>query len=125
MVCNPSTSRGVTESLDRYYTTLRSLLDVHAPVKTVCVRAAGTAPWYDEVLRSFTSASRQKFSSSSSGSYFSIYSEVTGLQLSIRAAGGSKLFGRTRNCERDVAGTAPDFNPLISDDSKAVVDVFG
>jgi len=27
------------------------LLDVHAPVRAVCVRAARTAPWYDENCR--------------------------------------------------------------------------
>jgi len=51
MVRDPSTSRSVSESFDRYDTTLRSLLDVHAPVRTVCVRAARTAPWYDDDCR--------------------------------------------------------------------------
>jgi hypothetical protein len=30
---------------------LRSLLDVHAPVKTVSIRAVWTAPWYDDNCR--------------------------------------------------------------------------
>lgn len=47
LVCDLSTSRSVSELFDRYDTTLRSLLNVHAPVKTVCTRAARTAPWYD------------------------------------------------------------------------------
>src|SRR5664279_5367773 len=51
MVLHPSKARNVAESFDRYDTTLRSLLDVHAPVKTVCIRAARTAPWYDEDCR--------------------------------------------------------------------------
>ena len=51
MVPNPSTSRSVTESFARYDTTLRSLLDVHAPVRLVSIRAARTAAWYDEDCR--------------------------------------------------------------------------
>jgi len=43
IVRDPSTSRSVTESFDRYDTTLQSLLDLHAPVRTVCVRAARSA----------------------------------------------------------------------------------
>jgi len=31
--------------------TLRSLLDVHTPTRTVCVRAARWAPWYDADCR--------------------------------------------------------------------------
>jgi hypothetical protein len=48
MVRDPSILHSASELFDRYDTTLRSLLDVHAPVKTVCVRAVRTAPWYDE-----------------------------------------------------------------------------
>jgi len=51
MVRDPSTSRSVTESFDRYGTTLRSLFDFHAQVRTVCVRAVRTVPWYDEDCR--------------------------------------------------------------------------
>ena len=48
MVSDPATSRSITESFNRYDKTLRSLPDFHAPV---CVRAARTAPWYDEDCR--------------------------------------------------------------------------
>ena len=51
MVRNLSTSCSASELFDHFNTTLRTLLDVHAPVKTVCVRAARTAPWYDEDCR--------------------------------------------------------------------------
>jgi hypothetical protein len=39
MVRDPSSSHSVAELLDRYDSTLRSLLDVHAPVRTICIRA--------------------------------------------------------------------------------------
>ena len=51
MVHDLSTSCSACELSDHYFTTLRSLLDVHAPFKTVCVRAARTVPWYDEDCR--------------------------------------------------------------------------
>jgi len=41
----------VNNLFDRYDNTLRSLLDVHAPTRTVCVRAARSAPWYDADCR--------------------------------------------------------------------------
>jgi hypothetical protein len=47
MVRDPSSSHSVAELLDRYDSTLRSLLDVHASVRTICIRAPRTAPWYD------------------------------------------------------------------------------
>ena len=44
MVCDLSTSCSASGLFDHYNTTLRTLLNVHAPVVTVCVRAARTAP---------------------------------------------------------------------------------
>jgi hypothetical protein len=41
----------VNDLFDRYDYTLRSLLDVHAPTRTVWVRAARSAPWYDADCR--------------------------------------------------------------------------
>jgi len=42
MVCDPSAALSVTELFDRYDTTFRSLLDVHAPVKIFCMCPSGT-----------------------------------------------------------------------------------
>ena len=51
LVRSPSSLHTVSELFDRYNSTLRSLLDAHAPIKTVCIRTARTAPWYDEDCR--------------------------------------------------------------------------
>jgi hypothetical protein len=47
IVRDPSSPPSVAELLDRYDSTLRSLLDVHAPVRTICIKAPWTAPCYD------------------------------------------------------------------------------
>jgi len=105
MVRDPSTSRSVTESFD---TTLQSLLlDVHAPVRTVCVRAARTAPWYDEDFRRKKKETRRleklyrrnkikmmkscgKLSSTVNGSSSNRNSDSTGLQQIDSCRGDSK-----------------------------------
>ena len=51
LICSPSSSHTVSELFDRYNSTLRSLFDVHAPVRTVCIRTARTASWYDDDCR--------------------------------------------------------------------------
>jgi len=72
---------------------------VHAPVRTVCVRAARSAPWIigvrrmkPVVLRNFTVATKQKMMKSCgklslnfNGSSFNRNSEATRLQQLIRA----------------------------------------
>ena len=112
-VCDLSTSCSASELFDHYNATLRSLLDIHAPVKTVCVRAAQTAPsYYDDCrrekketvdLRRFTDVPRKtvikscgKFSSSTNGCFFNRNSMATGLQRSTRAEVTQRLYGR--NC---------------------------
>ena len=110
MVCNPSSSRSVTESFDRYDTTLHSLLNVHAPVKTVSIRAAkplhgmmmivGVKREKLVVLRNSTVAQRQKsmknygqFSPNINDSSFNRNSATTGPQQLIRAEVTRRLFG--------------------------------
>jgi Endonuclease-reverse transcriptase len=46
----------VNDLFDRYDNTLRSLLDVHAPTRTVCARTARSAPWYDADCHDVTKA---------------------------------------------------------------------
>ena len=49
----------VAELFDLYDTTLRSLIDTHAPVKTVSIRTARTAPWYDADCRAMKKETRR------------------------------------------------------------------
>jgi hypothetical protein len=51
LILNSSSSHTVSDLFDRYDSTLRALLDVHAPFRTVCIRAAQTVPWYDDDCR--------------------------------------------------------------------------
>ena len=44
LVCSKADGTSVAELFDRYDTTLRSLIDTHAPIKTVSIRSARTAP---------------------------------------------------------------------------------
>ena len=71
MVRDPSTSCSASELIDHYDTTLRSLLDVHSPVKTQSVSeqhellrgmttTVGVRRKKPVVLRSFTDVPKQK-----------------------------------------------------------------
>jgi hypothetical protein len=51
LVLDSTDDDNVNDLFDHYDNTLRSLLDVHAPTRTVCVRAARSAPWYDADCR--------------------------------------------------------------------------
>jgi len=49
LLCQPPTD--VDQLFDCYHQTLQTLVDVHAPLKTVLVRANRTARWYDAECR--------------------------------------------------------------------------
>ena len=119
MVCDLLTSCSASELFDHYNTTLRSLLDIQAPVKTVCIRAARTAPGMTktvgvrsnpsklhelfrekketrrlEKLYRRTKVGDNKFSSSTNGCFFFNRNSVaTGLQRSTRAEVTQRLYG--------------------------------
>src|SRR5664279_6355776 len=59
LVCDSTVDDNVDDLFDRYDRTLRSLLDVHAPTKSVCVRAARSAPWYDADCRAEKKVTRR------------------------------------------------------------------
>ncbi|KAG1940151.1 hypothetical protein F2P79_016879 [Pimephales promelas] len=47
-----------TDLVDYYNNTLRSIMDLHAPVKTRTVTFARSAPWYTDELRKMKAAGR-------------------------------------------------------------------
>ena len=51
LICDSTINDGVDVLFDRYELTLRSLLDVHAPLRKIHVRVARSAPWYDADCR--------------------------------------------------------------------------
>ena len=59
LVCDLTGDDDVTEMFNRYDKTLLSLLEVHAPAKTLHVRAARSAPWYDADCREVKKETRR------------------------------------------------------------------
>src|SRR5664279_3496894 len=59
LVCDSTADDNVDDLFERYDRTLRSLLDVHAPTRSVCVRAARSAPWYDADCRAEKKVTRR------------------------------------------------------------------
>ena len=113
MVRDLSTLCSASELFDHSNTTLRTRLEVHAPVKTVCVRAARTAPWYDEDCRREKKETRRleklyrrttvegdkklwQVQFKHQWLFFNRNSMATGLQRSTRAEVTQRLYGR--NC---------------------------
>lgn len=59
LVCDSAADNNVDDLFDRYDQTMRSLLEVHAPTRTVCVRVARSAPWYDADCRAARKLTRR------------------------------------------------------------------
>jgi hypothetical protein len=59
LVHSKADDTSIDELFDLYDTTLRSLIDTHAPVKTVSIRTARTAPWYDTDCRAMKKETRR------------------------------------------------------------------